>query len=146
MVILVDTREQLPWALSGPGVRLRRATLKAGDYSILGASGRGGVILERKSLADLFGTMSAGLERFRRELDRIAAVKPRFAAVVVEATEAEVRAGPPYGMAHGPSVLRLLFRECLARGVAVVLAGDRAGAERYAMLALQAFHETRKPV
>ena len=91
-VVLVDTREQLPLSFAGIKadrvdkgatliVELHKATLKAGDYSLWGYADR--VAIERKSHADLLGTLGKGRDRFERELQRLAEYE--FAAVVVEA-------------------------------------------------------------
>ena len=62
--IYIDTREQKPLSFS---VDSLVSTLKYGDYS---CSPNRGVVVERKSLQDLCGTLSAGYERFQREIDR----------------------------------------------------------------------------
>lgn len=93
--IVVDTREQLPYTFDGlhtdrsaPGGRRRIvvdrriATLQQGDYSLVGHESR--VAVERKSLADLFGTLGQGRERFQRELLRLAGLDR--AAIVVESS------------------------------------------------------------
>ncbi len=89
--IIVDTREQvrydfdaIPARLSDGGgsvvTRVVRRALKSGDYSIEGMENR--VVVERKSLADLYGTLGCGRNRFMRELERLAELE--YAAVVVE--------------------------------------------------------------
>lgn len=102
-VVLIDCQEQIPFtfegiacdAAAGTGdwqVRTERANLDTADYTLDGYASRVGV--ERKSLADLFGTLGQGRERFVRELERLAEYK--FAAVVVEADwRAVVRLYPP---------------------------------------------------
>jgi ERCC4-type nuclease len=49
------------------------------------------IAIERKSQADLFGTLGQGRERFERELERLAGLL--WAAVMVEADWAEVLSG-----------------------------------------------------
>ena len=87
--IAVDTREQHPFHFDGIAVTTKRATLKTGDYSILGMERL--VCVERKSKMDLFGSVTRGRERFERELARMKKM-PR-ACVVVECTMDEVRQG-----------------------------------------------------
>lgn len=92
--ILIDTREQLPYAFQQIPyrggetvvVRHRFATLPSGDYSLEGLENE--IAIERKSLADLFGTLSRGRDRFTRELERLA--KFSFSAVVVEAALGDI--------------------------------------------------------
>lgn len=100
--IVVDTREQVPYQFANMiadaadggeriAVPYERGTLKSGDYSLLGYESQ--VAVERKSLADLFGTLGQGRDRFEREIERLAGYK--FAAVVVEATFPDVLLSPP---------------------------------------------------
>lgn len=64
MIIIVDTREQLPyWTTT-------RATLMVGDYTTKKLKGI--FHIERKSLQDLYGTLTSGNQRFKAELFRAA--------------------------------------------------------------------------
>ena len=65
--------------------------LPAGDYSIQGYGAR--IACERKSKADLFGTIGQGRDCFVRELERLNSYD--FAAVVVEAELSEILTDPP---------------------------------------------------
>lgn len=103
--VVIDTREQLPWDFAGikadagqggptggnlvvPAVV---SCLPAGDYSIHGYGGR--VAVERKSKADLFGTIGQGRGRFVRELERLNEYES--ASVIVEAEISEIFGMPP---------------------------------------------------
>ncbi|MYM92552.1 ERCC4 domain-containing protein [Duganella vulcania] len=92
-VVLVDTREQMPFDLARfsnwlSGVKT--ATLDTGDYSIEGMEHL--ICLERKSLNDLVGTLMHQRGRFFRQLERMQAFPYR--AILVEASYAEVKS--PY--------------------------------------------------
>lgn len=100
--IVVDSREQLPYAFADLhadardgyrplAVTLRNGCLPEGDYSLEGFENQ--IAVERKSLADLYGTLGQGRGRFQRELERLDALS--FAAVVVEADWREVLMDPP---------------------------------------------------
>lgn len=89
--ILVDTREQRPYTFEGMhadadakytplAVPTARATLKTGDYAILGLESA--IAIERKSVADLVGTVLGGRERWEAELERMQDY--HASAVVVE--------------------------------------------------------------
>ena len=78
--IAIDSREQNPFRFADEIPVLVRA-LTAGDYAPVGYETRAAV--ERKSLDDLIGSITAGHDRFRRELQRLAEFD--FAAVVIEA-------------------------------------------------------------
>lgn len=101
--VVVDNREQSPFAFQnlpartdarGRALVVRTVVkyLPTGDYSIDGWESR--VAVERKSLADLYGTLGQNLDRFRNEMDRLSAME--FAAVVIEATWAEICAPQRY--------------------------------------------------
>ena len=76
--VVVDSREQRPYTFGGAIV----AGLKTGDYSLEGCEHL--VAVERKSKADLFGSVTRGRERFEREWARLA--KLAFGAVVIESS------------------------------------------------------------
>jgi hypothetical protein len=77
--IVVDTHERYPWTFGAQQARTRRAGLAAGDYAVA-EDGRVVAVVERKSLADLVGTIVRG--RLRSLMAALAAA-PR-ASVVVE--------------------------------------------------------------
>lgn len=90
--IVVDSREKARWYFDGiksdakDGYRLLRVKtevrgLPTGDYSLDGYENK--VVVERKNLQDLFGTLGQGRKRFERELCRLSTFQ--FSAVVVEA-------------------------------------------------------------
>lgn len=64
-VVIIDTREQLPYSFQ---MESARATLKTGDYSLAGLETS--IAIERKSLNDFIGCVTSGRERFERELAR----------------------------------------------------------------------------
>jgi DNA excision repair protein ERCC-4 len=116
--VVVDTREQHPYtfaripadAYQGEGllsIRTEVRTLKSGDYSLAGYEHR--VAVERKSKADLFGTVGQGRERFERELARLNGMQ--FAAVVVEAEWSDIRHNPP---PHTQVTPKTIFRSVIA--------------------------------
>lgn len=101
--VAIDTREQAPYSFAeiqaGSDKSYRpivvetvRMTLQQGDYSIVGHESH--IAIERKSKADLFGTLSAGRDRFQRELQRLANCV-QWSAVVVEAEWSDILNNPP---------------------------------------------------
>ncbi|HVY62329.1 MAG TPA: hypothetical protein VHF22_11785, partial [Planctomycetota bacterium] len=87
--VVIDTREQAPLSFgSWPTVV---AGMKTGDYSIQGFEDQ--IAIERKSLSDLFGCIGRDRDRFERELLRLWALD--YAAIVIEATLADVLEGAP---------------------------------------------------
>ena len=63
--LIIDTREQDYLAFGG--VSTVRTKLEYGDYALQADQT---VAVERKSLADLIGTLIGGLDRFKREIER----------------------------------------------------------------------------
>lgn len=83
MIIIVDSREQLPLDFSVyPDVEIERAGLKTGDYSLKGYENQ--ITIERKSLSDFVGCCGNGRDRFKRELERMR--KYEFSAVIIESS------------------------------------------------------------
>jgi len=78
--IAVDTREQKPLKFSLP-TQVKK--LDYGDYCLDDAELSCNCYIERKSIKDLIGTMSGGLERFQREIER-ATEDEAYIVVVVE--------------------------------------------------------------
>lgn len=99
-VILRDIQEKNPWFFTGLRADapdnyrplLVRTVSRylgegCGDYTIEGHEGQ--LSIERKGLADCFGTILAGRNRFVRELENLNATRD-YAAVVVEADWSEI--------------------------------------------------------
>lgn len=100
--VLIDTREQV--CLRFPpdlGVDCGSATLPAGDYSVRGYTAL--IALERKSVADLIGTLTKGRERFENELDLLE--QYRWRAILVEGRRGDVEAGIYRSLATPQSIM-----------------------------------------
>lgn len=89
MLILVDTREQLPLF---PGTHI---ALSVGDYTTKRL--KGVFHIERKSLQDLYGTLVQGNQRFKAELFRAAWDRVAIAVYVEGTREAFITKRFPYG-------------------------------------------------
>lgn len=135
MKIVVDTREKTPWLFKGVATVKRR--LRAGDYSVVGLEER--VAIERKTLDDFVRSLTAERSRFFREL----AILRRydFAAVVVEASLTDIRAGDYFADFKPKTVLALAIDVEVVQGVSVVFAGDREAAIAWSVLALDRARE-----
>lgn len=117
--VVIDTREQLGYSfvgLRGPksagspllAIDTVRGMLRSGDYSLVGHEHA--VAVERKSLADLYGTLAKGRDRFERELARLDAMD--CATVIVEAEWSAVLAYP--ALIGGRLTGKSIFRSVLA--------------------------------
>jgi len=66
--IKIDSREQRPWEFPA-GVQTVIGKLDEGDYAIEGLEGKFGI--ERKSLPDMWQSLTHDRDRFERELRRV---------------------------------------------------------------------------
>ena len=76
--IIVDSREQTPLVFSLFASEV--GTLQTGDYSLKGLEDS--ITIERKSIADLIGSLTSGRERFQREIQRMQAYRSRTLLIV----------------------------------------------------------------
>lgn len=133
---VVDTREQDPWLFKGRPVLLRRGTLGTGDYSVHGHTARG-IALERKSVADWFGSMTSGRKRFQAEITRLGSYD--YAAVLVEGPLDLILHGSGWTSASPGRLVDAFFAMCLAEGVHVMMCQNRPDAEHHAYRMLSAY-------
>ena len=124
--MLVDTREQQPLHL--PTFQSETATLPVGDYGIKGFSdwANPSFVVERKSAGDLVSSLTHERERFFREIEKLRAFQ--FAALVIEAHEADIAAGNYRSDAAPEAILQSLTAIQVRTGVHVLWAGDATGA------------------
>lgn len=124
--VAVDSRESAPWTFHNIradankkhrpiAIPTHRLTLDTGDYSIVGLESL--VTIERKSLADLFGTLAAGRDRFAAEHARMKNMIDRggFACVVIEASLADAIKDPPLWSSLPSKVVHRTWVSWLAR-------------------------------
>lgn len=128
MKIVVDTREQAPFAFSGvqyQGAEVVTGTLDTGDYSLAGLTDK--VAVERKSVPDLVACLGRERERFERELLRARALESF--AVVVEGAWEELARGQ-YRSKLNPAAACQSVCSFVARWhIPFLFCGSRAGAE-----------------
>ena len=149
--IVIDTREQAPWAFDPSDVVTEVHGLGAGDYALLEdcekVKGRKTLAvrfaIERKSLDDYIGTISGGWDRFQRELVRMENFPARV--VIIESDfdkccfiETEQGIEPPDHNHHRltPSFIKRRTAELTMQGVCVLFCGN---AELAAGMALRIF-------
>lgn len=156
--ILVDTREQSPFSFHGFTeqttktrnkqrikvthdlvVKTCAATLQTGDYSIDGIQSQ--ITIERKSLSDLVGTLTADRERFVRELERMSDEDYKFTAVIVEASWPMLLHSNEYRMAIKKSVTRSVIAFQQRYRTQWMFAGSRREAERWTLRACERYWE-----
>jgi ERCC4-type nuclease len=81
MHIIIDTREQSPWAFE-PYINVSVGTIRSGDYALAGDERN--FAIERKSLDDFLGTIGSGWPRFCQELNRMDAAGFPAKVIIVE--------------------------------------------------------------
>ena len=137
MVIIRDTREQQGYAFGFlPPDQVKVATLSTGDYSLEGLEDQ--VTIERKSLADAFGTIGGQRKRFQRELERMTSFK--YAAVVIEADWPTIyQSPPPYSELSPKSVRGSVIAWNIRHRVMFWTMPDRLWAEKWTFYLLDRF-------
>lgn len=126
MIVIADTREQKPFSFEKYKVQVQRATLPAGDYSIMGFEDR--VAIERKELGDLIAClMGSNRERFERELAKAKGYD--VFAVVVEASLQDIAEGKYRSEMKPHAALQSVTALMVRHRVPFVFAGNREGAE-----------------
>lgn len=136
MVITVDTREQRPFLFTGYPCETRRGTLRTADYSLAGHENE--VCIERKELDDIVACCMGERERFKAELDRMAAFKA--AAIVVESPLAAIRRGRYHSQINPASVEQSLLSFSFKHRIPIYFGRNRLHAENIAFNALRHYY------
>lgn len=152
--VIIDNREQLPVLFDRvgddkfPGLKgIEWGTLRTGDYSIVGMSDPSihehSITIERKSLADLFGSTGRGRDRLEREFVRMAEFD--HSQIVVEGDLRQVfLSPPPMSQMRPKSVYRTILSFSQRYGVVPWFCPDRHFAEQHIYLSLMRFYTDRQ--
>lgn len=150
--VVIDSREQHPYSFQGIKADANRshlplivpvqvAGLRTGDYSILGLEDQ--ICVERKSLADLYSTISRRRKQFESEHERMAEF--RCACVVIEASLVDVVSSPPEHAKISPKIVyRTFISWCHRYGIPWHFCETRSLAERTTFRVLNWFWEEQK--
>lgn len=110
MIITVDSREQRPldFEVGGSVSRVIVDGLPFGDYWCSYENGKEmPIAYERKSISDLYGTLTSGMERFKRELVRASENKFKL-ILAIEGTLSEVLVGSPHSEVKGETIMKTI--------------------------------------
>lgn len=109
MIVIVDTREQKKLDFSGiEGVeKVEEMALPYGDYTAIVHGKPVPIVWERKGFSDLWGTMTGGYDRFKREMERAKADNIKL-ILAIEGTYSDVWNGFERSQYDGPSMLKKL--------------------------------------
>ena len=92
MILLIDTREQNPLEfVVTNGVEVITQTLPVGDYGAVGQM----VVVERKSIADLFGSFSKNYDAEKAKIMKAKELGLKY-ILAIEASATEIRKGHQY--------------------------------------------------
>lgn len=150
--ILRDNNEQAPWTFDGLRhdasdkyrpmvVSIEVVSLYTGDYSLKGYEND--FTIERKSVPDLFGTLSKGRQRFEDEHERMRAMilGGGFSCVIIEGDLDHSLSNPPSQL-NPKTVHRTFIQWNLKYRVPWYWCGSRRAAEVTALRLMQAFNNT----
>lgn len=136
--IIIDSREQLPFVFDG--YLTVRKKLDAGDYSLAGYESA--VSIERKSHADIWGSMSTGRLRFERCVQRLA--KLDRAAIVIECSLSQLCERPhQIERTAVASVVGGLISYSVQHSISVFWCDNRVLAERVTLRYLASWFKHR---
>lgn len=109
MILVQDTREQLELDFKGiDGVeKVEKMTLPYGDYTAIVHERPVPIVFERKGLGDLFGTMTSGYDRFKREMERAKESDMKL-ILIVEGSYTDVWNGFERSQFSGESMIKKL--------------------------------------
>jgi ERCC4-type nuclease len=135
-VVVVDTREQEPYAFDPAHVTCVRRALPVGDYSLDGYESA--IAIERKSLEDFVASTITARARFRRELRGLGEYD--LGCVVVEGSLEDILARRYRSGAHPNAVVGAALSIIVDHGVPVFFCGDRQIACRFVEGLLCRYH------
>ena len=134
MILYIDSREQLPLDFMNRAVfkHIVREALPYGDYmaSKDELSPKYPLSFERKSIGDLFGTMTHGYDRFKREYERAAADKAQL-VLIIEGRLIDVYMGYEHSQYKGDSMLKKLFTLWVKYDIIPVFCDSRRAMVRF---------------
>ena len=153
--VLFDCNEGLPYSFDGMTeggrqivVPIEKANLLWGDYTICGMDTQ--VSIERKSLDDLYKTLTHGRARFKNEIIALNEPTYQFAAVVIEATMEEIAnpllQDPAWENGTNPASIVGTIWQWQIRWPRVHWwpAGSRRGAEKWTFMMLRRFWDEKR--
>jgi ERCC4-type nuclease len=150
MKILVDTREQAPleFEVSGNISGVKQATLSFGDY---GAEFEDGtaipIVFERKSMQDLFATLSNedGIRRHKAKIERAKEAKTTL-YLIVEGSLTDAYDGVRFTKVDPAGLVKRVFTFKVKYGLHPIFCTDREEMVRYMIETWEAFGRSFKKV
>lgn len=132
MIIKIDNREQRPLVFESKLVKsYQKCTLNVGDYGCVLSDGyEVPVYFERKSISDLYGTLSQGYERFKKELLR-AKEQNKKLILIIESSLTRVLQGVGFSQRTPESITYQIFTISLKYDLGIVFTISREESSTY---------------
>ena len=141
MKIKVDSREQepLPFVVGGNVSNVSTIGLPFGDYWCELEDGTEiPIVFERKSIQDLYGTLTSGHDRFKRELERAKRVDCQL-FLIIEGSLTQVLKGTPYSQVNPDTLTKSVFTFKVKYELQPIFCTSRAEMMRYMIETWEAF-------
>ena len=145
MKILIDTREQEMLGFE-PGLYIdsvERRALPFGDYACEINGTVPNVYFERKSIADLWGTLTTGINRFKAEV-QMALEANASLYLIIEGTMSDVYKGYEFSQVFGSQIIRTIFTYKIRYSVEPVFCPDRDTMRYYMIETFEAIMRNMK--
>ena len=146
MILLVDSREQLPleFEVKSNVSRIETVGLLFGDYQAMLEDGTViPISFDRKTPQDLYATLTAGNDRFKREIER--ARKHNFTLyLIIEGSLSEILSGVGYSRVEPDTLVKTLFTFKVKHGVEPIFCNNRSEMKRYILETFEAFGRSWK--
>lgn len=145
MIIAIDSREQMPLPIkAGADIQDVIVTkLPFGDYAMKLSDSEPfvPVFFERKSIEDLWGTLTSGIDRFKKELERAKESKVTM-YLAIEGTMLDVYAGVGFSTIMGSQIVRSIFTFKMKYGLQPVFCPNREQMKYYMIETFDAVRRT----
>lgn len=139
--IVIDTREQDGLFQKLPkGLVVVRDTLKYADYSVRGFENQ--IAIERKSLPDLWSSLTVEADRFKRELEALADYERKW--LLIEALESSYLSFQEGRKIHPNSIRGALVSIEIRLGIPVWQSESRTAAERWVIDRLCKYYKWKR--
>lgn len=138
--IIVDTREQKPLFKN----QVINKKLDTGDYSIEGYEDK--IAIERKSPTDLYGTLTHGHERFKKELQRSQTLE--YFVIIVDASYTSIIDKEFEGSEHiktpGEIIIKIIHTIQIKYKINIIFSNGRIESKRIITNIFNAYKNIKK--
>ena len=142
----VDSREQLPLEFPCQGLVSKCLTigLPFGDYWCALQDKEGNelneipIMFERKSIEDLYGTLTSGHDRFKREIEKAESMSCKL-YLIIEGSLSQTLKGAGHSQVEPDTLIKSLFTFKVKHGLEPVFCNNRSEMVRYMLETWSAF-------